>query len=621
MTRYIFVLLMLLFFVPAQAQTGDVENAYHISIDLQNVTADKDRIKITILTPPIQARTIKYVLPEYIPGVYGKVDAGRFIHQFYALDDKGYPLKVSKKGNNVILMKMRKGATLKKIEYWVDDTRDAEKSKSRESDEHYNYIPQASGTNFEAGTNYVLNHAFLFGYILGYADIAYHVTVYKPVDLSGISAMQITNETQTRDSYSALSYREIIDNPVMYSKADTVGFNAGNFYVTIAVFSENGRISARLVRRLIASGIMSSANFIPEIGERNYKMIFYFTTPFKTLLNTHGNYGGSPHRNSTFYFLPELADEDELSNELNRETSGDLLHLLAPLDYQSVLSNNNFSKPQLCNSWWFLEGANMYLSWLSAIRDSAVSETEFMGYVSSKIRLSQMLSGKPITDVKLTDEWMKVPLKREAIRAKAMLLAMLLDINITSRSGGKTGLREVIINMNKYPQFNSDSLEIWLIRESGCDLNLFFRNFVDGIKPLMIAEEFEKIGWAYAPSAIDSVLTFGRFGLIYNDNLDAFFVSNADTTNLFGLKNGDRIVSVNGNIVGSSNFDEALSVVYSPKQDDEVDLRFIRNDQNFMSKAVPYMSSVVVEYLIRPDAAADAKELELHNRIFSPYYR
>ncbi|MDQ3110327.1 MAG: hypothetical protein M3R17_10570 [Bacteroidota bacterium] len=616
-TRFIAFVFFVLFCLRTEAQSL-AANSYHISIDLQNVTPDKDRIKITILTPAIKARTIRYVLPAFLPGFAGKVDAGRFLHQFYALDDKGYPLKVSKQGDNIIVMKMRKGATLKKIEYWVDDTWDAEKSKPGQSDAKYNYVPQVAGTNIDAGNNYVLNHAFLFGYLDGFSELPYHITIHKPEDLSASTALKITNETQTRDGYYASSYKELVDNPVMYSRSDTIGFMAGNIYVTISVFSENGRISARLVRRLLATSIISSANFIPEIGGRNYKMIFYFTTPFKTILNTHGSYGGLAHRNSAFYFLPELADEEALSNELQRETAGDLLHLLSPIDFQSMCCNDDFLKPQLSESWWFSEGVNLYFSWLAAIRDSTVNENEFMGFVSSKIRLAQLSPQKPISDVNMLSTWLKIPLRREAMRARAMLIAMMLDIEITERTGGKAGLREVVMQISNKPMMCPDSLESWLIAAARVDLSQFFRGYVDGINTLPLAESFEKIGWAYAPAAIDSVLTFGRFGLLYNDNLDAFFVYNSDSSNLFGLRNGDRIVSVDGTIVGSSNFDEALHAVYTPLKDNEVKLQFIRNDQNFVAKAIPTVQAVLIEYLIRPDAAASTAALSLHRRIFSP---
>ncbi len=617
-TRLIAFTACMFFCLMTEAQTAD--KSYHVTVDLQNVTPEKDRVKVTIYTPPIKARTIHYILPAFLPGVAGQVDAGRFIHQFYAIDDRGNPLKVSKKGENTIVMKMRKGSTLKKIEYWVDDTWDAERAKPGQSDAKYNYVPQVAGTNIDAGNNYVLNHAFLIGYIEGFSELPYHITILKPEELSANSSLKITNETQTRDGYKTGSYKELLDNPVMYSRADTSGFMAGNIYVTISVFSENGRITSRLVRRLIATSVISSANFIPEIGARNYKMIFYFTTPFKTTLNSNGGYGGLAHRNCAFYFLPELANEDALGNELQRETAGDILHLLGPLDFQSVCGNGDYLKPQLSKSWWFSEGVNLYFGWLAAIRDSTVSENEFMGFVSSKIRLAQLSPNKPISDVNLLSGWLKVPLRREAMRARAMLIALMLDIKMTELSNGKTGLREAVLFMNNNSFMNADSIESWLIRSGGIELTQFFSDYVNGIQPLPLTQNLDKIGWAYAPATVDSILTFGRFGLLYNDNLDAFFVYNADTTNLFRLRDGDRIVSVNGTIVGSSNFDEALHAVYTPKKDDEVVLHYIRNDQNFTSKSTPTIQAVIVEHLIRIDPAAGKPAVLLHRRIFSPGY-
>ncbi len=609
----------LLFFCSMmRAQTPTPDYSYHISIDLQNVTPDKDRVKVTITPPAIKATVIKYVLPAFVPGVDGPIDAGRFIHQFYALDDKGFPLKVSKKGNNVIILKMRKGATLKKIEYWVDDTWGAEKIKPKESDVKFNYVIQAAGSNIDAGNNYVLNHAFFFGYIVGFSEVPYTITILKPEELKGSSALTIFAESQTRDSYKAVNYKQLIDNPVMYCRPDTCGFLAGNIYVSISTYSENGRVSARLVRRLIAAGITSNANFVPEIGARNFKMIFYFTTPFKTVLNSYGGYGGLAHKNCAFYFLPELVDEDALANELQRQTAGDMLHLLKPLDFQSLCCSDDFLKPQLPKSWWFSEGVNLYFAWLAAVRDSFLSEGEFMGNVSLKIRLAQLAPKKSITDLKTLSAWLKVPLKREAVRSRAMLTAFLLDIRITELTGGKMGLREAVLELDKHEILIDDSLETWLVKMTDPKLADFFHDYVDGIKTLPLMSEFEKIGWAYAPDAVDSVLTFGQFGLLYNDNLDAFFVYNADTNNLFGLRDGDRIVSVDGMIVGSSNFDEALHSVYSPTKDEKVELRFIRKDLNYTASALPYVKAMIVEFLIRKDPAANTDAILRHNRIFEP---
>jgi predicted metalloprotease with PDZ domain len=618
LTRSVFVLMLLFSFcTSAVGQSTAPAYSYHITVDLQNVTPDRDRIKVTIIPPAVQGKVIRYMLPAYLPGVNGKIDAGRFIHQFYALDDKGFPLKVSKKGNNIIEMKMRKGSTLKKIEYWIDDTWDEEKVSSKMSDEKFNYVPQVTGTNIDAGNNYVINHAFVFGYLEGLDHVPYYISIIKPAELAASSALSIVSENQTHDSYQAASYAALLDNPVMYSRADTCGFLTGNIYVSISVFSENGRVSARLVRRLIASQVSASSLFMREIGPKKFKLIFYFTTPFKTVLNINGNYGGLAHEQSAFYFLPEYADEDALAREIQRETSGDVLHLLHPLDFQFMNENADLQTPQISKAWWFCEGANSYFGWLAMLRDSFASEEDFMGTVSAKIRLALLMPDKSITDLKTIMPMLKVPLKREEIRAKAMLLALLLDIQLTDLSGGKYGLKEAVMDLNKQGNFYPDSLEAKLENFSGVDLTAFFRDYVNGTKPLNLINSFDKIGWAYAPEAIDSLLTFGRFGLSYDDNLDVFFVRNSDSLNLFGLKDGDRIVSVNEIIVGSTNFDQALHPVYQPRNDEDVQIRFIRNNQNYTITATPIVRAVVVEHLIRKDPAANKNAVVLHHRIFT----
>ena len=106
--------------------------------------------------------------------------------------------------------------------------------------------------------------------------------------------------------------------------------------------------------------------------------------------------GGS----TTYAVLAEFADPDALEKELLRETSGDLMHLLAPLDYRSCCGKDrDFLQPQLSASWWFTQGVNQYFGWLAAVRDSFVAEEEFMGYVSARIRSYLTTSRKPLTDL------------------------------------------------------------------------------------------------------------------------------------------------------------------------------------------------------------------------------
>ncbi|HTL83263.1 MAG TPA: hypothetical protein VL651_16225 [Bacteroidia bacterium] len=618
MNRFVIFLLISFFSFRAAAQNAMNAYSYSVSLDLVNVTEDKDRVRVTIITPAITGLKVKYILPEYIPGVYGKVDAGRFIHQFYAVDDKGFPLRVKKKGTNVIQINLKKGETLKKIEYWIDDTWDMERAKPKTPDDKFNYVTQMAGTNIDAGNNFVLNHAFVLGYLEGLANIPYYVSVTKPEEMEASSALRITHVSHSKDEYSASTYYELLDNPVMYCSPDTIGFQSGDLYFSISVFSENGKISAHQVRRLIGSQLTASANFLSGVTPQTYQLIFYFTTPFKTILNSNGGYGGLPHKHSAFYFLPELADEDELAEELSRVISDDIMHVLSPIDHQSFSGNSDLLQPQFNSQWWFTEGTGMYFGWLATVRDSFVSESDFIGAISSSIKLSLLVPAKPMVDKTMLATMMKTPLNKEAIRSKSMLLAFLLDIEITKATGGSMGLREVVLQLNENGPVSSDSIQKKIIAMTGPSIADFFAKYVNGTEELPLISDLDRIGWAYAPSSIDSVLTFGKFGLLYSDDKDAFVVHNCDTTNLFGLRDGDRILSVDGTIVGLLNFEDALSPVYSPYSDKEVTLRYIRDNQNLEVAARPRINVVQMDYLIKPDPAAGDDAYLLHLRIFYP---
>ncbi|HLG02230.1 MAG TPA: hypothetical protein VI731_01465 [Bacteroidia bacterium] len=614
------LILLVALFLPGifRAQFSVIpEPAYNITLDLMNVSPEKDRVRVTVITPPIQGKSIKYILPKYLPGVPTPVNAGRFVHQFYALDSEGFPLKVKKKDANTILIKLRKGTTLRKIEYWIDDSWDVEKLRPKMPDEKFNYVPQPAGSNIEAGSNFVLNHAFFFGYLAGYSNIPYNITVLRPTDMWANGALNVMNESRGKDTYHASNYYELIDNPMIYCVADTIGFQSGNVYVRIAVFSENGKISARLVRKLIATQVIAATKFIADNKPQKYHMLFYFTTSMRTVLNKHGGYGGLAHTHSSFYFLPELSNEDALASEIQRVSSGDILQLLCPPENGFSAYNGNLLTPQIGKNWWFCEGVNRYLGSLALVHDSLISENEFMGTISAKIKLMQFLPAEALTSLPMIQHMMKKPLTRESVRARAMLTAFLLDIRMNELTGGRIGLREAIIALNREGKFPADSLEKKLVARTDPALASFFTDYVNGKKPLPFIEYFGKIGWAYAPATLDSVLTFGQFGLLYDDGLDAFYVNKPDSANRFELRQGDRIISVNSTIIGAANFEQVLNAIYYPRKNVPVELVYIRNTQNFRVTGYPVVKEILIEHMIRRDNAASDVAVLLHKRVFN----
>lgn len=620
MTPYVarfiaFVFVFAATYVQAQQPVAECK----VTIDLVNVSKEKDRVHVTVIPPPIRSRHVRYVLPEYIAGIGDKVDAGQFLHEFFALDDQGAQVKAVKRHNgNVVVLKLRKGRTLRKLDYWVDDTFDKSETGNYHND-NYNHVPNACGTSFVSGSHYLINPAFVFGYFQGYSWIPYRVTVTHDASLYAFSGLQSVDRMSSRDEFVAGSYTDISEFPMYYGAPDTCGFQSDNVYIDIAVVSESGTVTARQIRRYIGADIAAMTKFMGDIPPRHYKMFFYLVSPKDFKAGTKGVFGGIAHRNSAVYYLLESPDEDQLINTVVRETTGDILKLLAPLDYSRQNMSGDFLQPQITRSWWIAEGAKSYFKWQAELRDSVTNEEEFMAAISAKIRLYDKVKTKSLEQPDEMAKAMHNPLVAEEYKAKAMLTAFMLDINITIASGGERSLCDVMLSLNDSFSFCIDDLERFLIREVSPDVGLFFTRYVRGGTPLPVIESFDKIGWAYSPVALDSMLTFGQVSMYYDENADAFFVRQADPGNRLTLQPGDRMVSINGIHVDAANLESALAAIYSPQSDDAVEVIFIRGNQNERVMAAPFYRTVVIDHLIRLDPAANTDALLLHNRIFSPY--
>lgn len=612
-----FVFIFSAFEVCAQTPSSGYE--CKVTIDLVNVSKEKDRVHVTIITPSINAKKIRYVMPEYLPGIGNKVDAGQFLHQFYALDDRGMPIKVSKKhGGNVVLLKLGKGRSLRKIDYWVDDTWDVDGEGKNYHNDEYNFVPNAAGTSFEGGQQYLLNVPFMFGYIDGYAWIPYRLSVIHDASLQSFTSLNNTETVQSRDEFTADSYSELSEYPLYYGTPDTCGWQSDNVYIDIACYSESGTITARQIRRYLGAEIAAITRFLGSDKLVHYKMLFYLVSPKDFKAGTKGVFGGVSHRRGAVYYLLESSDEEQLYNTIVRESSGDMLKLVPLLDQTQCSGNSDFLKPHVTSSWWISEGMRSYFSWIAELRDSVTSEEEFMNAVSAKIRLAEKIKTKSLTQSAEMAKGMHDPLVAEQYKAKSMLAAFLLDINITQMTGGDKGLREFVFGLCDSVSFRCDSLEKFLVQSVSPDLGTFFSKYIRGSTPLGYIENFGKIGWVYAPTALDSMLTFGQISLYYDETADAFFVRQTIGPNTLTLQAGDRLVSINGVHVDAANLETVLASIYAPQSTEAVEVIFIRGNQNERVMATPYFRTVVIDHIVRVDPASNTDAQLLHARIFSP---
>lgn len=595
------------------------QDKYSISVDLNHVK--NDQVKVVIHTPKITAEEIIYVMPDVIPGSYSQKDYGRFLSDFKAYSTKGKKLSVTHLDKNTwsIILSKDKSKTLGRIEYLVDDTWDAVK-KEGVSDEEYNYIFQPGGTNIDVGKSFVINHEGFYGYLQGYEMLPYEITFSKPDNFFGATALKKETLSTGSDIYFSANYVNLVDNPILYSVPDTASFISGGTLINIAVYSETHAVKAAQIREYLKPIAHSLTKFFVHMPVDHYQFLMYFPTKEKSTITQFGGYGALEHSYGSFYFLPELPNEKAFKSMILGVVSHEFLHILTPLNMHSFeIANFDFLHPKMSQHLWMYEGVTEYFSVLVQMRDSLMTYQAFINEMESKI---QEASNFP--DVSFT-QMSKYILEKEYkgmytnVYQKGALIGFLLDIRLNELSNGKLSLRDVMLKLkDKYgPEkpFNDDDLINDIVAFSYPEIRSYFNDYVIGNKRLPYKEYLDKIGLNYYDVKQDTVFTFGKFGLTFNETEAKFKITNVEGNNSFKLREDDNLLAVNDRVITLQNYTDVLGPIFTLKDQLPVKIKYSRNGELFELEAIPYKELNEQKMVLEENQTATEPQLDLRKKL------
>ncbi|MGB5783263.1 MAG: peptidase M61, partial [Eudoraea sp.] len=185
------------------------------TIDLVNV--DNDRVRVTMNPGSFSKQNISFFIPKTVPGTYSEDDYGKYIEDLKAIDYQGNELLVTSIGTNE--WNISDATKLDKIAYYVTDTYDSESELN-------DPVFSPAGTNILKGKNFVLNlHGFV-GYFEGLKEVPYELIVSSPSDLIPTTSLikKQDDSSNTTDVFIASRYFEVVDNPILYAKANIASF-------------------------------------------------------------------------------------------------------------------------------------------------------------------------------------------------------------------------------------------------------------------------------------------------------------------------------------------------------------------------------------------------------------
>lgn len=571
MKRFICSLAIALFLNGAVfAQNKDVK----VAIDLKNVKDDK--VMVTVAPPAFTSETTTFFIPKIVPGTYSEDNYGKFIEGFKAFDKKGKELTVTKVDDNS--WKIANAKQLAKVTYLVNDTYDIETT-------HEIFSP--AGTNIDADKNFVVNTHGFVGYFDGKGEVPYEVTITHPSTLWGATSLVDTNASNEVDVFASPRYADLVDHPIMYSKPDYTTFTVDGMEILIAVYSPNGKITAKDITPEMERMMRAQKKFLGPINStKKYSVLLYLSTGEAN--DAKGN-GALEHTTSTTVVMPEDYPLPQLLEQLKDVVSHEFFHIVTPLSVHSKeIHFFNYNTPKMSEHLWMYEGVTEYFANLFQVNQGLITEDEFYQRIAQKIDQSKHFDdtmdftnmSKNILEKPYKDAYYNVYLK-------GALIAMCIDIQMRESSNGQKGILHLMQDLSKEygsnKPFNDEDLFATITRLSYPAVGEFLKTYVAGTTPIPYETYFAKMGVTqtkmqlpghpFVKNGQEPLITvnpYKEIALLPNVEPNTFM------TNL-GLKKSDIILAVNGKAYNLNNIYDLLNEAAIWKDGDAINMKIKRD--------------------------------------------
>ncbi len=547
---------------------------------------------VVIDVDEVKTETLDLALPVWTPGSYMVRDYARHVQAFSAESD-GWPLawhKLDKTSWQV----MTEGASRIRVRYAV-----------------YAYELTVRTSHLDGSHGY-FNPATLCMYVPGRLRSIHLVTVQPPphwrvsTGLRPVNADAVNNqqsaETPTRprhNSFLAQDYDELVDSPFECGTHRLLTFEVDGIPHEIAIWGHGNESERRLVedtRRIVET----ERDLFGALPYERYVFILHLA---------NNVYGGLEHRNSVTNIIDRWTFQPPKSYErFLGLTSHEFYHVwnvkrirprpLGPFDY----SRENYTR-QL----WVAEGITSYYDNLVLVRSGLISPERYLEVLADDILALQSQPGRALQSLAQSsfDAWIKLyrPDENSANSSisyylKGSLVALLLDMEIRSRTQGERSLDDVMrwlfheayggehATISQSQGFDEaygflEAIEA-VAGESGGAYRSFLERYVYGTDELDYAAALKQVGvqlhWDYKTSPADESMptSLGLRLKTEHGRLKVAVALSDGPAAQAGVYAHDEIIALNGFRVS----EEALKARLAERQPgDSVQLTLFRGDQ------------------------------------------
>lgn len=557
------------------------KNDVDVTIDLVNVKDDK--VMVTITTPTFTTETTSFHIPKTVPGTYSEDDYGRFVEQVKAFDAKGNVLKVAKTDENSYTIS--EATKLAKITYLVNDSFDTEGGAGFGESED---IFSPSGTNINAGVNFMLNTHGFIGYFKGKEETPYKLTVKHPANLLGVSAMIDADNSDTSDVFVMPKYASLVEMPIMYSKPDYTSFMVDDMEIIISVYSPTGKYTAKQITPNMETMMKAQKRFLGPIDStKKYAILLYLSD---VAAKDAKGFGALEHPTSTVVVMPEVMGLEMLQEQLKDVVSHEFFHIVTPLTIHSnEIQNFDFNKPEMSEHLWMYEGVTEYFANLFQVNQGLIDEAAFYERMAGKIAQSRQMNDN-MSFTKMSKNVLNPPYKEQYLNVyqKGALIAMCMDIIIRENSNGKKGILNLMQELSKEygttKAFKDEELFGKITALTYPAVGEFLNKHVAGETPIPYEQYFAKMGVSETTIEVaGNPFLKGQTQpyITVDPNTKEIMILPEIELNSFmttlGLKNNDKILAINETAYNLDNIYDMIMASMNWKDGEAISVKIKRD--------------------------------------------
>ncbi|MCC3156307.1 peptidase [Hymenobacter sp. 15J16-1T3B] len=535
------------------AQAAPKELTYTVTIDPAKST---DEFQVALQLPKLKKDQAIYQFASTAPGTYQVMDMGRYVRNFQAFDAKGKPLESKQIGTNQ--WQLAQPDKTREIRYTIAETWDTPVK------EHNIY--RMCGSSLEAD-HALLNGQTILGYPQGMQNQPLRLKINYPSGWQAGSAL--TPDAQ--GYYHAKDYDQAVDSPILLGRLTQATTKLGDAEVALYCYSKTDQIKAEPLLGAMQKMLGAAQSFLVQLPVKRYAFLYHFEDQSQ---------GAWEHSYSSEYTLKEQPLTPEYAQSITDMAAHEFFHIVTPLNIHSeIIEHFNFVQPTGSQHLWLYEGTTEWAAHMMQLRGGLISLDDYLKTLQEKVAYDHLRADTTYSLKKLglnsfSDEGQQ---QYGNIYQRGAMTAALLDLRLLELSGGKRGLREVLLELaNQYGPSKPVSEQNFFddfTKQTYPEIRDFFRRYVENAEPLPLQEYYAKVGISYSP-VYRTGRKFGSLGIngYAPKNGGLAFAQVSPTLQACGVAVGDQFVAYNGAPITLETFRQTIMAMQSGQPGQEVEL-------------------------------------------------